>query len=87
MLTSAAGCVNICMMMKIRIQKGAKMKSIFRNMPHTETTLSDIKVMFKKHPIKTALALPVAFFLLGMQMILYFVTAPFVVFNNFISTI
>lgn len=62
-------------------------KSCFNPRPRTYTTIWDIKRMFKKHPIKTAFALPVASFLLGVQMILYFVTVPFVALNYCISQV
>ena len=55
------------------------------NRPHTTTTFEDIKRMFRKHPAKTALAVPVATLFLGIQMALYFVTVPFAAFNGFLS--
>ena len=52
--------------------------SLFHNRPRTYTTMVDIKRMFKKHPIKSMLAIPVASLLLGCQMLLYYTTIPFV---------
>lgn len=64
-----------------------KIKTYLSNRPHTTTKMCDIKRMFKKHPVKTTFALPIATVALGGQMILYFVTVPFVAFNNVIGHI
>ena len=53
--------------------------------PHTTTTWFDIKRMYKKHPIKAAWGVPVAFLLLGCQMILYYMSIPFVALNYAMS--
>lgn len=58
------------------------MKKYWNHKPHTTTTIWDIKRMFKKHPVKTTFALPVASTLLGGQVILYFATVPFVALHN-----
>lgn len=61
------------------------MKKILMNMPRTETTWWEIKRMFYRHPVKTLLALPIATIALGFQMGLYFLTVPFVLFNNILA--
>ena len=61
--------------------------SCFCRRPRTVTTLWDVQRMFHNHPIKTSLALPVAFLALGVQMILYYATIPFVALHYFISKV
>lgn len=57
------------------------------NRPHTEATWEDIKEVFRRHPVKTVLILPVASVALAMQHLLYLATLPFVVANRCISNI
>ena len=54
-----------------------KKYSYLSQRPRTEATFDDIRVLFKYHPWKTVLFVPVALLLLGVQNLLYFATIPF----------
>jgi hypothetical protein len=55
--------------------------------PRTEATWEDVKGCFRKHPVKTALILPVAFIALGFQMVAYYITTPFAAANKAVSNL
>ena len=63
------------------------MKEILKNRPRTETTWRDIKQLFHRHPVKTALVLPVATIALGLQMGLFYITIPVVLLNNVLTSL
>ena len=92
-MTHGLKCVNVAMWKfvfrrEITQREGSIMKknSYITNRPYTYTTWDDVKRLWRKHPVKTTLILPVATAALGGQMLLYFVTVPFAMANNFLSS-